>query len=457
MNRTSIRLLPQCGLPSSPSVTRRGLGMSQSHRLALSLVSSLLAGPAFAAEVSVSGFGTAGYTQSDQSFGYQRFIDDSGTFTRDSLFGVQADAKLFHKFGATLQLKAAASNSSDHELGVTVEWAFVSYRPTNSWLLRAGKLRVPIYMNSENLDVGVTFDFARLPPEVYSLSTNLNFTGLSFAKNWSVRTSELTLDGYWGRAKVDFRFWLRDDIPPVQGAGARFERFDVEALGLGLTLRPGESTYRAHVSRATAKLPSGTFPSTFPFVTLFPGVGYYQTSPQLPGPGIPQTDRVRNTIVILGADVSLPAGIHVVGEYVRRIVQKSEIGPDSSGGYLSLFKRFGRFRPYVTYALLRSQPEERQLYRAVNDNTVPSFVPGAAQINLAQRAGADGIVAYDQSSWALGTSYSPSPRSKIKSKIKAEFQRVHIGEASSFVDGPPGGNVRDRNINIFSLSYNFVF
>ncbi len=455
MNRMGGCPTPGCGLTLSQSIPgfRFSLGMSVSLRLALGLVPCMFAGSAFAADVSVSGFGTAGYTQSDQSFGYQRFIDDSGTFKRDSLFGLQADAKLFHKFGATLQLKAAASNSSDDDFKVTVEWAFVSYRPTNSWLLRAGKLRVPIYMNSENLDVGVTFDFARLPAEMYSLTTNANFTGLSFAKDWGIGASELTLDGYWGRAKVDFRFWLRDDIPPVQSAGARFERFDVEALGLGLALRHGESLYRAHVSRATAKLPSGTFPSTFPFVPLFPGVGYYQTSPQLPGPGVPQTDSTRNTIVILGADQKLPAGMRFVGEYVRRIVQKSEIGPDTSGGYVSLLRRFGTFTPYFVYAFLQSQAEERQLYTAVNENTVPSFIPGAEQINLAQRAGADGIVAYDQSSWALGASFSPFR----KSKIKAEFQRAQIREAPGFVDAPSGGNVRNQNINIFSLSYNFVF
>jgi hypothetical protein len=146
-------------------------------------------------------------------------------------------------------------------------------------------------------------------------------------------------------------------------------------------------------------------------------------------------------------------GLRFMGEYVRRIVQKSEIGPDTSGGYVSLLRRFGKVTPYVVFAFLQSQPEERELYNAVNYNTVPPFVPGADQINLSQRAGADGIVAYDQNSWALGASYSPFR----KGKFKAEFQRVQIKEAPGFADALPGGNVRDQNVNIFSLSYNFVF
>ena len=41
--------------------------------------------------------------------------------------------------------------------------------------------------------------------------------------------------------------------------------------------------------------------------------------------------------------------------------------------------------------------------------------------------------------------------------LKAEFMRSHIGQMSSLVDAPPGGNIRNQNINVFSLSYNFSF
>ena len=74
-------------------------------------------------------------------------------------------------------------------------------------------------------------------------------------------------------------------------------------------------------------------------------------------------------------------------------------------------------------------------------------------INASQRAGADQLIAYDQNSWALGTSYSIS----AKAKIKAEYLRAHIGQMSTLVDAPPGSNIRNQNINVFSLSYNFVF
>ena len=99
-------------------------------------------------------------------------------------------------------------------------WAFLSYRPTNDWLIRAGKQRIPLYLYSETVDVGVTYDFARLPTEMYSIISSDDFTGLSFSKNWGMENGDLSLDGYWGKATTDFRVWIRDNIPPVQRSGA---------------------------------------------------------------------------------------------------------------------------------------------------------------------------------------------------------------------------------------------
>ena len=172
--------------------------------------------PAAAIDFSVSGFGTVGYARSDQPYAYQRFIDDSGTFWRDTLAGLQIDATFADKFGATVQFKLAPATNSDDEYKGTVSWAFLSWRPTNDWLFRAGKQRIPLYLYSQTLDVGVTYDFARLPTEMYSISPNNDLVGLSFSKSWGLADGELVLDAYWGKFKADFRFWLRDDIPPVR-------------------------------------------------------------------------------------------------------------------------------------------------------------------------------------------------------------------------------------------------
>jgi opacity protein-like surface antigen len=81
-------------------------------RAGVAMLPLALAAPAQAVDLAWSGFGTLGYAQSDQPVNYQRFIDEKGTFKRDSVLGAQVDA-LFTAVGATLQVKAAPSNHSD--------------------------------------------------------------------------------------------------------------------------------------------------------------------------------------------------------------------------------------------------------------------------------------------------------------------------------------------------------
>ena len=111
-------------------------------------------GSALAFDLAWSGFGTVGYAQSDQPVNYQRFIDEKGSFKRDSVLGAQVDARFSQQWGATVQVKAAPSDHSDSQWQASLAWAFVSWRPSDDWLIRAGKLRLPFMLNTENADVG---------------------------------------------------------------------------------------------------------------------------------------------------------------------------------------------------------------------------------------------------------------------------------------------------------------
>ncbi|HEY0665141.1 MAG TPA: hypothetical protein VGD24_03665, partial [Gallionella sp.] len=149
--------------------------------------------PVLAADVSLSGFGTIGYAKSDQSYNYQRFVNDKGTLKRDSVLGIQMAAQFTPEWSATVQAKVAPALDDDTRYAASLSWAFLAYRPNNDWLIRAGKLRMPFYLNSENLDVGETYDAARLPNELYSVSPTMDFTGATFLKTWYLADSELDL------------------------------------------------------------------------------------------------------------------------------------------------------------------------------------------------------------------------------------------------------------------------
>ncbi len=313
--------------------------------LLLAVLMNLAARPVAAADFSVSAFGTLGYARSDQPYAYERFIDKSGTLRRDSLAGMQVDARFTNQFGATVQAKVAPDATNDNSYAGTVSWAFLSYRPTNDWLIRAGKQLIPFYLYSETIDVGVTYDFARLPTEMYSIISANDLTGLSFSKNWVMEGGDLSLDGYWGQGTTDYRFWIRDSIPLVQHSGAIFKQEDVTGEGLVLSYKRKEDTYRIGVHRGVGKLRDGALlPTTYPFVMLNPGIGYYQVNPMLPGPGIPRTASDTGTVITLGADVELGSDFRVVSEFARTFLP-NDISFASTRGYASLLKRVDKWTP----------------------------------------------------------------------------------------------------------------
>ena len=418
------------------------------------LAASLVFQPVHAAEFTLSGFGTLGYARSDQSFSYDRFISERGTFRRDSLAGVQVDAKFTNMLGATAQVVTEPDSDDEDRYRASMTWAFVSWRPSNDLLFRFGKQRMPLYLYSQTYSVGLTHDFARPPIEMYSLSPNNDITGASFARTWDFGADELMLEGSVGRTIIDARVWLRDNVPGLQTAGATYRRLKLDGGGLNLRYTTPHSVFRAGVYRAKLSYrTTETIGTSFPFVTLFPGVGYFQVSDLLPGPGVPQIKSIDLSVVTLGGDMDLGGGFRVVGEFARSVGNKTALNETSNRGYLAGMKQLDRWTPYVLAAYVKSARGPLNLNRAINANTVPGFVPGAGLINATQRTGADQIRAQDQHSLAFGMSYQLTPTQKLK----AEWMRVRIGRTSSLVDSPPGGDISHQNLNVFSMSYNFVF
>jgi len=398
-------------------------------------------------DFSLSGYGTIGYAQSDRENVYQRFIDEDGTFQRDTLLGMQLSARFNPQWSATVQGKLAPAADSGRDAKATLSWAFLSYRPTDDWLFRIGKLRIPFYLNSENADVGTTFTPARLPIEVYSTAATVDFVGASFAKTWPLKESELVLDGYWGKANdASWRFYARDpSTPPAQltpdgQPGEFFAKLNTESGGFRLSLLQGGNTFLVgmHRAKTTPRGSPSLGPSTYEPVPFPPFGDLY----------IPAEDalKITTTTAHLGASVDLGHGFRTTGEYVRRKNAGSTLSPDSKGFYLTLEKKAGDWTPYLTYARLTTK--NRDLYQAVN-----TAQPPPSPFNGFERNLADVMVVYDQHSWALGTAYAIDS----KNIIKAEWSVVETGLASSFVDAPPGGESGDQRINVFSLSYSFTF
>lgn len=424
-----------------------------SRLLAATLV-ALATGTAAAQDFSWSAYGTLGYAQSNRDYKYLRNINDNGTFETDSVLGAQGDLRFTPQWSATVQVKLQQSLKSDDRWDLTPAWAFLAYRPTNDWLVRAGKMRAPLYLYSESLDVGVTHDMARLPAEMYTLAPSSDFLGLSVAKTWTRGERDLVLDAYSGRIGTTARLWLRDGVG-TDPAGARFVSVNVQSSGLVLTLRSPDGIVRGGLHRTSTRKEDGSqLPVAFPFVQIAPGLGYYQVDSRMPGPGVPTVSRIHNTIYTVGLEYTVVPTWRVIGEFERIVQKDTQVGSDQRGGYVALLHNVGRFTPYASWGWVRASEGILDWYDKLTQTQLPQFIPGAAQINAAQRAAGEATFARDQRSFALGTSFAIDARQKVK----VEWMHTHIGRVSRLVDTPSGQeSPRNTSIETFSINYNFSF
>nr|MBL8412515.1 hypothetical protein [Dechloromonas sp.] len=406
-------------------------------------------GVAGAAEWTWSGFGTLGYAQSNQPYKYQRFIDDEGTFMRDSILGAQLDLKLNPQWGATVQARLAPAEDHDQAWEASLAWAFVSWRPQDDWLIRAGKLRLPLMLNTENRDVGATYEFARLPIEVYSIAPTTDVVGLSISKTWLLGSYDWTVEAYTGNMPIYWRYYEREIGTQRSGPGSMFVELDVRSSGLVLTARDIDNVFRIGIHEVVAKRVGESTHADIPFRSLGPGFGYYDLN------NARRIDQMIVPVQTLGASVLLPGDVRLTGEYAHIKVDSSSEGLSRWGGYLAVSKQFGEWTPYFYYAKMKSPDNVLEHYKKINRNRVPSLPPpyNSTRINQSQILAADILSPYDQWTGAIGTSYRLTPTSVLK----AEWSHTDSGVVSSFIDAPRGSDSANRHINVFSLSYSFTF
>jgi len=417
----------------------------------------LMALPALAqpVEASWSGFATVGVAKSDSDATYQRFITRDGGWKRDSLLAGQLDLQLAPQWSATVQARLAACETRDDSVCARTAWAFLAWRPGNDWLLRAGKLRLPLYLYSESLDVGVASDMARLPHEMYSIAPTNDFSGLSVTRSLGRGAGETTLEAYAGTATATARFWVRDGAPPALPAGPLFHSVHVNVSGLALTSREEHLTWRLGLMHTRTRNADGSpLPVRFPRVDLGQGIGYWKVDDDMPGPDIERVAQIGNLALTAGADWALGEGWRLAGEVVRMRQRDTELGSDSRAGYLALFKRLGAYTPYVSLARQHSSPGLLNWHDRLTTPTLPDFVPGAAQLNAAQRVAGENLYAFDQRSLALGLSYALSPTAKLK----GEWMRTRVGRASGHFDVPAGQpDVQGLQVHTWTANLSVAF
>ena len=129
---------------------------------------------AVAADVSFSGFASAAGGQTMESGEEYRGYGHATTFQPDTKLGFQANFAMGDGLNATMQIMGKSADS----FATTMEWAFISKNVGDNWRFDFGRQRVPFYMYSSYLDVGIAYHWITPPPGVYSISFS-SFDGIS--------------------------------------------------------------------------------------------------------------------------------------------------------------------------------------------------------------------------------------------------------------------------------------
>ncbi|KJH79424.1 hypothetical protein MCB86_13195 [Pseudomonas sp. KSR10] len=353
-----------------------------------------------------NGFGTVGFTHlggedEGRSYGVQGQTNDSWRGDQLSKFGAQLSYGVTDTVGVTVQATAKAQQD---EWKANLEWAYLSWQTNDQLMLRAGRLRSPVYMYSESLDVGYSYPWLRLPDEVYSQVQVTNYEGVDAVYTVPLSYGSVTFQVAGGQAK-NRDYYAYD------------EQFDIDygnLFGASVSLATNEfGTLRVGYVEADIKTDiSGTVDATAI------GLGANRSLSLL------NLDKEKGKFTSIGYQYDNGTWISS-NEWTSRMIENDDMESIDSF-YLMGGRRFGDFLPHLTYAQL-------------DDN-------GGRQ-----------------SSWTLGLNYQAAPTVVVKGEYKRVdtkngYDGVFTRSAQEVFDNAVGiAPTRNYDGDIVSVGVDFVF
>ncbi|WP_312957987.1 porin [Stutzerimonas nitrititolerans] len=378
---------------------------------ALSLaVACLAATPAFAldqGDYRFNGFGTLGFThlggeEDGRSYGIQGQTNDSWRGDQLSKFGAQFSYGLTDTLGVTVQATAKAEQD---EWKANLEWAYLSWQADDNLMLRGGRLRSPVFMYSETLDVGYTYPWLRLPDEVYSLVQLTSYEGADAVYTLPLSYGSVTFQLAGGQAK-DRDYYAYDDLHDMDykdifGASVSLASNDYGTLRVG------------YVEAALDSLIQGYVPSI------------NQTREWLDLRG------AKGKFTSIGYQYDNGTWL-TANEWVRRVIEGD--GQQAIDAfYLMGGRRFGDFLAHLTYAQLDEQDGRQNSWTAgLNYQLRPTVVLKGEYKRVDTSGGSDGV-------------------------FTRNAQQVYDNAAYGLSGGATGAPTRNYDGDIVSVGVDFVF
>ena len=320
-------------------------------------------------EALINGFGTVGVTHlggedDGRSYGISGQTNDSWRGDQLSKFGAQLTYGVTDTVGLTLQTTAKAYGD---EWKANLEWAYLSWQSTDNLMMRFGRLRTPVYMYSESIDVGFSYPWLRLPDEVYSQVQLSNYEGADIVYNLPLSFATLSFQLAGGIAK-NRDYYIYD------------EEFDIDydnVFGSSASLATNDfGTFRVGYVEADIDTDiSGSFTDIF---------GNPDTASLL------ALDKDKGKFTSIGYQYDNGTWL-TANEWTSRVIEND--GSNSTDSfYLMGGRRFGDFLAHVTYAQLDEDEGRQSSWTlGLNYNILPTVVLKGEYKRVDTTGGYDGV------------------------------------------------------------------
>ncbi|WKY59098.1 hypothetical protein Q5H80_05545 [Vibrio sp. SNU_ST1] len=148
---------------------------------------------------SFNGFASLNMQLGNNSHGFMK-SQNKVRFDEGSLIGLQGEFEVNDSTSAVVQMVARGNKKENWT--PDVEWAFLSHKVTPNLTVRGGKLRLPLFMYSDYLEVGYAQTSVRVPSEVYGSVVLTSLTGGDFIYDVELDDSTVSFQGFVGSQKL---------------------------------------------------------------------------------------------------------------------------------------------------------------------------------------------------------------------------------------------------------------
>lgn len=169
-------------------------------------------------------------------------VGNSISFGANTLVGLQFTGNITSSLSAVAQFVSAGSRVDGYDAyDVQTQWAFVRYRPTDQWQLRAGRMRIPLFAYSDTQEIAYTYPWVFLPNTVYRIVPFNNFNGADVVFSQPLGKSDwlLRFHPFYGTNNSQFDVLTQGFVNNSNGAGTC-----TSALGGGILCAPAELTFK---------------------------------------------------------------------------------------------------------------------------------------------------------------------------------------------------------------------